>query len=551
MDSQAIYRRRWVILSVLIVGLLAIVIDNTVLNVAMKTIAEPRGGLGASQSQLEWAINSYTLVFAGLLFTFGVIGDKVGRKRMLMIGLALFGIASLLSAYSRSPEQLIFARAAMGLGGAAVMPQTLSIISNVFEPAERPRAIGLWATAVGIGIATGPVLGGLLLDHFWWGSVFLINVPVTVFGIVAAAILVPESRNREAGGIDFVGVLLSIAGLVLLVYGIVEGGDSASWLHLGVIGPIVGGLAILALFAWYEARIQHPSLDVRLFRDRRLSASIGSLGLVFFGMGGVFFFTSFYLQNVRGYTPLAAGLLTVPFAAGQLLMSPRSARMVQRYGAKAVGATGMFVMAAAIAGYATLGTDSPIWLLGVLFGIQGAAIGVSMPAATAAVMDVLPRERAGAGSALTNTARQVAVALSVAILGSILAEFYRSSLSPTLAGLPGRSPERGVLLDHRHPGGRAAARYVRAVTARARQRSVRALDAHHHADRGGAGAGRRVRGAALDAGQAPASDGADGGARGRARAGSRRLIRGGACHTGRAAQARKLRPRGVTTPCRP
>ena len=356
MDSQSIYRRRWVILSVLIVGLLAIVIDNTVLNVAMKTIAEPRGGLGASQSQLEWAINSYTLVFAGLLFTFGVIGDKVGRKRMLMIGLALFGIASLLSAYARSPEQLIFARAAMGLGGAAVMPQTLSIISNVFEPAERPRAIGLWATAVGIGIATGPVLGGLLLDHFWWGSVFLINVPVTAVGIVAAAILVPESRNREAGGIDYVGVLLSIAGLVLLVYGIVEGGDSASWLHLGVLGPIVGGLAVLAVFAWYEARIQHPSLDVRLFRDRRLSASIGSLGLVFFGMGGVFFFTSFYLQNVRGYTPLAAGLLTVPFAAGQLLMSPRSARMVQRYGAKAVGATGMFVMAAAIAGYATLGT---------------------------------------------------------------------------------------------------------------------------------------------------------------------------------------------------
>src|SRR5436190_719601 len=341
MDSQTIYRRRWVILSVLIVGLLAIVIDNTVLNVAMKTIAEPRGGLGASQSQLEWAINSYTLVFGGLLF-----------------------------------------------------------------------------------------------DHFWSGSVFLVNVPVTVFGIVAAAVLVPESRNREAGGIDYVGVLLSIAGLVLLVYGIVQGGDSASWLHLGVIGPIVGGLAILALFAWYEARIQHPSLDVRLFRDRRLSASIGSLGLVFFGMGGVFFFTSFYLQNVRGYTPLAAGLLTVPFAVGQLLMSPRSARMVQRYGAKAVGATGMFVMAAAIAGYATLGTDSPIWLLGVLFGIQGAAIGVSMPAATAAVMDVLPRERAGAGSALTNTARQVAVALSVAILGSVLAEFYRSSLSPTLAGLP-------------------------------------------------------------------------------------------------------------------
>jgi EmrB/QacA subfamily drug resistance transporter len=436
LDSQTIHRRRWVILSVLIVGLLAIVIDNTVLNVAMKTIAEPRGGLGASQSQLEWAINSYTLVFAGLLFTFGVIGDKVGRKRMLMIGLALFGIASLLSAYSRSPEQLIFARAAMGLGGAAVMPQTLSIISNVFEPAERPRAIGLWATAVGIGIATGPVLGGLLLDHFWWGSVFLINVPVTAVGILAVAILVPESRNREAGGIDYVGVLLSIVGLVLLVYGIVQGGDTSSWLHLGVLGPIVGGLAVLAAFAWYEARIQHPSLDVRLFRDRRLSASVGAIALAFFGMGGVFFFTSFYLQNVRGYTPLAAGLLTVPFAVGQLLASPRSAGLVRKYGAKVPSTIGMFVMTAVIACYATLGTATPIWVLGLMFAIQGAAIGVIMPAATAAVMDVLPRERAGAGSALTNVSRQVAVALSVAVLGSILAVFYRTSLSPSLAGLP-------------------------------------------------------------------------------------------------------------------
>src|SRR5579863_2587509 len=243
MDSQTIYRRRWVILSVLIVGLLAIVIDNTVLNVALKTIAEPRGGLGASQSQLEWAINSYTLVFAGLLFTFGVIGDKIGRKRMLMIGLVLFGIASLLSAYSRTPEQLIFARAAMGLGGAAVMPQTLSISSNVFEPAERARAIGLWAMAVGLGVATGPVLGGVLLDHFWWGSVFLINVPVTVLGVIAVAILVPESRNPERARIDYIGVLASIVGLVLLVYGIVQGGDNGNWISAGVLGPIFGGLA--------------------------------------------------------------------------------------------------------------------------------------------------------------------------------------------------------------------------------------------------------------------------------------------------------------------
>jgi EmrB/QacA subfamily drug resistance transporter len=376
------------------------------------------------------------LVFAGLLFTFGVIGDRIGRKRMLMIGLVLFGIGSLLSAYSRSPDQLIFARAAMGLGGAAVMPQTLSIISNVFEPHERPRAIGIWASAVGIGVAIGPVLGGLLLAHFWWGSVFLINVPVTVAGAIAVALLVPESRNPERVGIDVLGVLLSIAGLILVVYGIVQGGDSGSWVQPSVVGPIVGGLAVLAVFAWHEFRTRHPALDVRLFSDRRLSASVGALALVFFGMGGVYFFVSFYTQNVLGYSPMDAGLLTIPFAVGQLLLSPRSATLVRRYGAKAAGTGGMLVMSVALAGYALLGTTPQIWLLSLLFFVQGAGIGVAMPAATSAVMDVLPRERAGAGSALTNTARQIGVALGVAVLGSILAQSYNHALSPTLASLP-------------------------------------------------------------------------------------------------------------------
>jgi EmrB/QacA subfamily drug resistance transporter len=437
-DSPTIQRRRWVILSVLVVGLLAIVIDNTVLNVALKTIAEPvsRGGLGASQSQLEWAINSYTLVFAGLLFTFGVIGDRIGRKRMLMIGLVLFGIGSLLSAYSGNPGELIAARAAMGLGGAAVMPQTLSIISNVFEPRERAKAIGIWASAVGIGVAIGPVLGGVLLAHFWWGSVFLINIPVTIIGALAAFALVPESKNLERGKIDYLGVLGSIVGLVLLVYGIVQGGDGASWVSAQVLGTIFAGLVVLGLFAWWETRVSHPSLDVRLFRDRRLSASVGAIALLFFGFGGVYFFTSFYLQNVRGYSPLDAGLLTVPFAVGQFITSPRSAALVSRFGARAVGSGGILVNALAIAGYSLLGTSTPIVVLGVLFFLQGASIGVAMPAATTAVMDVLPRERAGAGSALTNTARQVAVALGTAVLGSILAQSYRGHLDPVLSHLP-------------------------------------------------------------------------------------------------------------------
>ena len=438
MDTSTIQRRRWVILGVLVVGLLAIVIDNTVLNVALKTIASPagKGGIGATQSQLEWAINSYTLVFAGLLFTFGVLGDRLGRKRVLIAGLVLFGLGSLFSAYSHSPDVLIAARAVMGLGGAAVMPQTLSIIANVFEPGERSRAIGIWTSAVGIGVAIGPVLGGLLLAHFWWGSVFLINVPVTIGGVIASIILVPESRNPAAGRIDYVGVLASILGLVLLVFGIVQGGDGESWGSLGVLGPVLGGLVVLGLFAWYESRIEHPSLDVRLFKIRALSASVGTVALLFFGFGGVYFFSSFYLQNVRGYSPLETGLLAVPFALGQFALSPRASSLVNRLGVRPVMATGMLANAVAIGGWAFLDQSSPIWIVAIMFFVQGAGLGLAVPTATATIMQALPRERAGAGSALTNTARQIAVALSVAVLGSILSSAYRSSLNPTLAHLP-------------------------------------------------------------------------------------------------------------------
>jgi EmrB/QacA subfamily drug resistance transporter len=436
MDSTTVHRRRWIVLGVLIISLAAIVLDNTVLNIALKTISEPRTGLGASQSQLEWAINSYTLVFAGLLFTFGVIGDRIGRRRMLIIGMALFGVSSLLCSYAQTPDQLIWARAAMGLGGAAVMPQTLSIVTNVFDPADRPRAIGIWASAVGVFVAVGPIVGGLLLDHFWWGSVFLINVPLTGAGIVAIVALVPESRSPDPGRIDYLGVLLSIAGLVLVVYGIIQGGDLGSWGHAEVLWPIASGLAALAVFVWHEARTDHPSLDVRLFRDPRLSAAAAAIALVFFAMGGVYFFISFYTQNVRGYSPLHAGLLTIPLAAGQLLFATRSARLVRWLGPKGVCAGGLVVMSAALVGYHFLGTSSPVWELELTLLIQGSGMGLVMPSATEGVMSVVPRERGGAGSAITNTSRQVAVALGVAVLGSVLAQVYRAKLQPYLGVLP-------------------------------------------------------------------------------------------------------------------
>jgi MFS transporter, DHA2 family, multidrug resistance protein len=435
-QPDAGHPRRWTILAVLVLSLLVVVLDNTVLNVALRTIADPVAGIGATQAELEWSINSYTLVFAGLLFTAGVIGDRIGRRRVLVIGLILFGLASLASAYAQTPTQLIWARALMGIGGAAVMPSTLSIISNVFDPRERGKAIGVWAGAVGLGVAIGPVVGGALLEKFWWGSVFLINVPIIVVGVVLVLALVPESRNPNPGRIDLTGVLLSIAGLVALVYGIIDGGEHGFG-RPRVWVAILVGLAILGWFVRYERRSDHPSLDVSLFKDPRFSAAVASIGLVFFAAFGTLFFLAFYLQLVRGFTPLQAGLLMTPFAAAQLIFAPQSAGMVRRFGPKAVCATGLGLVTVGLGGFAFVGADTPLWVLIVLTFVQGAGMANVVPPATESIMSSLPREKAGVGSAVSNTIRQVGGALGVAILGSLLAAVYRGEIGDAVAGLPG------------------------------------------------------------------------------------------------------------------
>jgi MFS transporter, DHA2 family, multidrug resistance protein len=433
LDAETIHARRWGILSVLIVSLLVVVLDNTVLNVALKRIQDE---LGASQSQLEWSINSYTLVFAGLLFTFGLLGDRFGRKRMVLTGLALFGGSSLLSAYAQSPGQLIGARALMGIGAAAIMPATLAIITNVFDAKERGRAIGVWAGAVGIGIVLGPVVGGALLEQFWWGSVFLINVPIVVLGIVLISAIVPESKDPSPGRLDPVGVLLSIAGLVLLAYGIIKGGQLASISEPEVYLPVVAGLALLALFVWYEARSDHPSLDVELFRNPVFSTSVSVIALIFFAMMGVLFFMTFYLQIVRGYSPLQTGLWFLPFAAAQLVFAPLSASVVQRFGIRAVATSGLALLALGLAGFLLLDESSPMWIFVLMGLLQGVGAANVMPPATTAILAAVPREKAGVGSAVQNTVRQVGGAMGVAVLGSLTSAVYRDQIAPHLTGLP-------------------------------------------------------------------------------------------------------------------
>ncbi|MFI6511475.1 MFS transporter [Streptosporangium sp. NPDC050855] len=420
----------------MVFSLLAVVLDNTILNVALKTIADPVEGLGATQSQLEWAINSYTLVFAGLLFTFGVIGDRTGRKRMLLIGMVLFGLASLASAYAQDPMQLIVARAFMGIGGAAIMPATLAIISNVFPPEERGKAIGIWAAGVGLAVAIGPITGGLLIEHFWWGSVFLVNLPIVAVSMVLIGLVVPESRDPRPSKLDPIGVILSIIGLVAVTYGIIRGGELATIASAEVLVPIVLGIVVLAAFVWYERRIDHPAFDVRYFRDPRFATAVGMIGIVFFAMMGAMFFLVFYLQIVLGFSALQAGALMMPFAAAQLIFAPLSQQMARRFGGRLTATVSMVIVACALASYALMDQNTPVVALVIVFFVQGAAMANIMPPATTTIMEALPREKAGVGSAMSNTVRQVAGALGVALLGSLLSATYRDQIAPALSGLP-------------------------------------------------------------------------------------------------------------------
>ncbi|WP_110944184.1 MFS transporter [Streptomyces niger] len=438
---EHIHRRRWVILAVLMLSLLIVVLDNSILNVAMKTIATPAPtGLGASQSQLEWAINSYTLVFAGLLFTSGLLGDRLGRKKVLLTGLVIFGLGSVLAAVSASPGQLITFRAVMGLGGALVMPATLAILMNVFERDEQPKAIGIWAGGVGLAIAIGPIAGGLLLSRFWWGSVFLVNVPIALIALTAMVLLVPNSKDPRPGRLDPVGVVLSVVGLVLLVYGIIKGGQLADFTDPQVLGSILGGLFVLAGFVLYEKRIDHPSIDIGYFRKPAFSAAVAAIALVFFALMGVTFFMVFYTQSVRGFSPLQAGLLLLPLAAAQMIFAPRARHVVDRFGAKAVCTVGMLLVAVTMSGFVLMGTDTPIIVLEVLFFLQGTGMAHIMPPVTVSIMQSLPREKAGSGSALNNTFRQVGGTLGVAVLGSVLSANYRNGIEGTLNAVPGLPP---------------------------------------------------------------------------------------------------------------
>jgi len=439
-DPAVAHRRRWLTLLVLCLSLMVIGIDNTILNVAIPTLAKPTsaGGLGASASELQWIVDAYTIVFAGLLLTSGSLGDRFGRYRALTIGLVIFGIGSALSAFAPSATVLIGTRALMGIGASAIMPATLSVLTNVFhDPRERAKAIGVWAGVSAIGIAVGPIAGGVLLQHFWWGSVFLVNVPVVIIALVAGYLLVPDSKDPHAGKLDPLGSVLSIAGLAILLWAIIEG-PSNGWGSTTVLGGFaVGGAILVGFFVW-ELKCSNPMLDVRFFENPRFSAASGAITLAFLALFGTIFLLTQYTQQVLGYSTVEAGAVFLPQSIVLMIFAPMSTRWVNKFGNKAVVATGLFILATSLVLMATFQTDSAAWWVIAITALSALGMAHVVAPATESIMGSLPRAKAGVGSAMNDTTRQVGGAVGVALLGSILASAFRPKVQDLLhATVPG------------------------------------------------------------------------------------------------------------------
>ena len=409
-------------------------VDNTILNVALPSIVR---SLDASGSQLQWMVDAYTIVFACLLLTAGSLGDRYGRRRMLMFGLAWFGVVSALASMAGSPGMLIAARALMGVGGAFIFPTTLSILTNTFrDPAERARAIGVWAGVAGIGIAIGPVIGGLLVEHLGWGSVFFINVPVCALTFALAWRFIPNTSSPEESPLDPIGAALSIAGLVALLFAIIEV-PNHGWVAPDVLGGFVVGLVFLGLFAAWETHTPRPMLDIRFFRNARFSAASATITLAYFALFASTFLLTQYFQFVLGYSPLESGLMLTPVALGLMIGSPIAPRFVQRIGTKRVVVFGLVVVAAAMACYAS---DTIMSSFALGFGVRlvyGIGMGVTVAPVTESIMGSLPPGRAGVGSAVNDTTRQTGGALGVAVLGSIFASQYHATFDTARSLPPG------------------------------------------------------------------------------------------------------------------
>jgi EmrB/QacA subfamily drug resistance transporter len=430
-DIERLHDRRWWTLAVLCLSLLIVFIGNSSLNVALPTLARD---LGATESQLQWVVAAYSLVFAGLLFTAGALGDRYGRKGTLQIGLGLFLVAATVASLSTAMWELIASRAVMGGAAALIMPATLSIIINVFPPEERTKAIAIWASVTGAAGGFGPLISGWLLGHFWYGAVFLVNVPVIIIALVAGRFLVPRSRDPQEAPLDPIGAVLSIVGIVALVYGLIEAPDKG-WLSATTMIAFVVSAVVLAVFVWWELHTDEPMLDMGLFKKPAFSTGSGGMILVFVAMYGSMFLITQYFQLVLGYTPFMAAARLLPMALTLLVVSLTTPKLTQRYGAHRVVAAGMLLLATGFLLLSRLAVDTQYWYILTCFLPFAAGMALAMSPMTASIMSAVPTRRAGMGSAMNDATRELGAALGVAVLGSIAASRYGAEIMSAITGL--------------------------------------------------------------------------------------------------------------------
>ncbi|OUD01848.1 MFS transporter [Streptomyces swartbergensis] len=425
--------QRWLILGVICLAQLTVLLDNTILNVAIPSLTRE---MDATTADVQWMMNAYSLVQSGLLLTAGNAADRYGRKLLLMSGLAIFGVGSLVAGLSQSPAQLIAARAGMGVGGALLMTTILAVVVQIFDDEERVKAIALWSTVSSLGFAAGPLIGGVMLNHFWWGAIFLINIPVAVLGLVAVAALVPESKHKAGDRPDLVGALLSTIGMTGVVYAIITGPEHG-WTSGQVLVSALIGMVVLGLFVTWELRIEHPMLDMHFFRNQKFVGAVAGAILVAFGMTGSLFLLTQHLQFVLGYEPLDAGLRTAPLALTVVALNftGLGAKLVLKVGTPAAIALGMTLVSAGLAAIALLGGHG---YGGMLLGlvVMGAGVALSMPAMANAIMSAIPPEKAGVGAGINGTLAEFGNGLGVAVLGAVLNSRFASLVAVSAASLP-------------------------------------------------------------------------------------------------------------------
>jgi EmrB/QacA subfamily drug resistance transporter len=425
------YARRWKTLGVLSLSLLIIGLDTTILNVALPTMQDE---FDASNSKLQWMVDSYLLVFAGLLLVFGTLGDRFGRKLAFQAGVSIFGLASLAALVADSADQVIAVRAVMGVGAALIMPATLSIIANLFRGEERGKAIGIWAALAAVGIGLGPLAGGLLLEWFAWSSVFLVNVPFAAAALLLGIRYIPESRDPRPGRFDLVGAVLSTTGFSVLVYAIIEAPEQG-WLSGLALGSISASVVLLAAFVWWERRIAEPMLDLGFFRNARFSVSTGAVSVAFFALlGGIFALTQ-YLQFAHGYSAIEAGAVMSPMALGLMIGAGSSSKAVKRLGTSKVVAAGLTGLSIFLALTTLWGPNTGSFALAAWFFGLTLAMGWVMAPATEAVVGAVPAAKSGVASATNTVARMVSGALGVAVIGSLVSSLYANDVG-SLGGLP-------------------------------------------------------------------------------------------------------------------